>query len=232
MNHKLWLAGTSLLLMVSVAANVAMFREMKSAYRDELAVRLNPIRWGQVFNNGERQERMFFGDSRIAMWPNLGKQENFGISNETTAQMIHRFGLDLALAKPRRVIIQAGINDLKAIGVMPERAKEITTATKTNISRMVDHAVASDAKVTVLTIFPTSHVPLWQRLFWSDGIETARLEVNKSLKSLRSKSVAIIDCDPILGYRDGRIDDKYALDLLHLNSAGYEKLNAALKIAK
>lgn len=66
---------------------------------------------------------VFFGDSRAQQWPapasNRFRFLNRGIGGQTTEQVRGRFDEHVKPLKPRVVIIEAGVNDLKAIALFP-----------------------------------------------------------------------------------------------------------------
>ena len=175
---------------------------------------------------------LFFGDSRARGWPapNLPgfRFVNRGVGNQTTEQVRGRFDAHVGPLSPRVVVVQAGINDLKAIGLFPGRRDEIVADCKANLREIVRRAAAGGAVVVVTTLFPPGDVPLDRRPVWSPDIERAVEEVNADLRTLASDRVIVLDAWKLLEDR-GRLRDGYGVDTLHLNERGYGVLNAELE---
>ena len=127
------------------------------------------------------------------------------------------------------MLIQAGINDLKTIGLFPAQRDEIVANCKKNLAAMVQRATAQGATVILTTVFPTAQPSLLRRPFWSDAVGEAIVEVNLYLKTLAGDRVVLFDSAALLVGADGAIQPVYSYDLLHLNQAGYAALNAALR---
>lgn len=228
-------------LLISGFANIALFRLAAKSYRELQAVRLDPTsaRRFKARNAGIRGLRpgetriVFFGDSRIAHWkplPSLPNCQmlNRGVSGETTSQAILRLDRDVIALKPSIVVVQVGINDLKAIGVLPGRIDEIVSSCSENLKTIVQRAVASDIHVVILTIFRPGPVGLRRKPVWSDEIGLAVERVNGMIGVLSGQGVTVFDCDPVLVVGN-RIKPEYARDGLHLTAAGYEKLNESVR---
>ncbi len=134
---------------------------------------------------------------------------------------------DVINASPELVILQAGINDLKNIGLFPNHAEEIASNCRMNLKYIIDHISGKDIEVVVLTLFPVGK-PSWVRSwFWSEQINDELKLTNDYLKGMGNSKVHIIDADIILKKKE-YISPKYEKDMLHLNRFGYEKLNKLL----
>jgi len=153
---------------------------------------------------------------------------NRGVGGQTTAQIIARFDEDVSSLQPDVLIIQAGINDLKANGLFPERRNEIVATCKKNLAAMAQRATAQGATVILTTVFPTAQPSLLRRPFWSDAVGTAIVEVNEYSKTLVTEQLLLFDSAAILAGENGAIRPDYSDDLLHLNQEGYRALNHAL----
>jgi lysophospholipase L1-like esterase len=226
-------------LLVASALAYVLFGKYKSAYSETLAIRLDPIGASEaepiVFSDG-RPTAVVFGDSRARQWklPELlgWQMVSNGIVGQTTAQARLRFPEALS-SVPQVVVMQMGINDLKAIGVFPARRTEIVEAVKANFSAMVDQARASKATVVITSIMPIGKVGLTRKLVWSDEIEAARRETNAWLAKLAESAtantpgVSFLDLEPLLAVNH-TLDPAIARDTLHLTEAGYRRLDKAL----
>ncbi len=244
MKRRGWIAIAALTCVAlgSFALNAALLRMLVDQYRDEQLLRLDPSssahageRAGKPdggAGSGESRTIVLFGDSRILQWPSFpcpgdSRVVNQGVGNETTAQGLLRLQRDVLDLNPDIVVIQFGVNDLKSVGVLSDQGDRIEAECAANIRRMIDAIRAIGSKVVLLTIIPVGEVPLTRRLVWSDETIDAIDHVNRELREMQNPGVAVLDCDPIL--RGGRrIRPGFAMDLLHLNPAGYSKLSAAV----
>jgi lysophospholipase L1-like esterase len=235
---RLSLATLFLVLAGSVGLNVVLYRLALSRYRQEQSVRLDPSGASRfeavnasLAPRGRGQSRVvFFGDSRAEMWapqPDLGpgvEVVNRGWGGETTAQSLLRLDRDVLALRPDLVVIQVGINDLKGIGLLPDKAPEIERACGDRIERIADRIREQEIPVALLTIFPVGPVPLARRPIWSDATLGAVARVNARLARLNGPGLVVIDCDGVLADR-GRARTFYALDEFHLNANAYTALN-------
>jgi lysophospholipase L1-like esterase len=128
---------------------------------------------------------------------------------------------------PDVIIIQAGVNDLRALPFCPEMATRIVEGCKANIHRLVAKSVETGATVVLSTIFPTGAIPLERRPYWSAEVPEAVREVNKYLLTLRSERVLVFDAYALLEER-GSVRRDFGHDTLHINSRGYDALNIEL----
>ncbi|UCG57790.1 MAG: hypothetical protein JSU70_23360 [Phycisphaerales bacterium] len=228
-------------LLISGFVHIALFRLTVRFYRELQTVRLDPTnsRRFTASNAGipellPGQARIvFFGDSRIARWdplPSLSNCQsvNRGVSGETTAQAVLRLDRDVIGLGPSIVVVQAGINDLKAIGLFADRADEIVNSCFENLKTIVSRAVASDIHVVILTVFRPGPVDLLRRPVWSREIGPAVEAINGMIRTLNGPGVTVVDSDSILVV-GRRINPEYTLDTLHLTAAGYERFNTSIE---
>lgn len=227
-----------LIVFIAVASSVGTFigfRQAKKFYGELNATRLDPLglRRFEIPAAPQNPTLIFFGDSRAAQWSEpswLGGQTlNLGIGAQTSAQILGRFDQHLAPFSPRIVVLQAGINDLKAIPHFPQSEGEIINNCKQNIERIVARCREKKAHVVLTTIFPIGDLPFRRRLFWSDRVDLAIETVNSYIHSLKAADVSILDTADILNGKDGRLVSEYSRDFLHLSDEGVAKLNLALR---
>jgi lysophospholipase L1-like esterase len=225
-----------ILFVISLGFNFFMVNRVYNYYRRSLAAELNPAGQAITYSNSEsypdKSKIIFFGDSRISQWKALPKMEgvvtiNCGIPGQTTAQLRLRVQRDVLDLKPNVAVIQAGINDLKAIGVFPEQEQEIIRNCVDNIRVMVQEIRESGAKVVLMTILPPCRPDLLRRLVWSGRIEEAVQSVNEILKAQESESVTVLDCSFLS--ENGLIRKEYVCDCLHINEQAYLFLNQRIK---
>jgi lysophospholipase L1-like esterase len=156
----------------------------------------------QPVTNTKQTRVVFFGDSRAASWtsPNFGEYEfiNRGIGSQTSVEAIERFTYHVSSLKPKIVIIQVGVNDLKTIPLFPESRNAIVANCEANIKRIVEEFKKLGAVTIVTTIFPVGEVPLERKPFWSDEINRAIKEVNSYIATLAKEQTLVFDTFPIL----------------------------------
>lgn len=233
------IATACLLGLGSGALNIVLLRAAKSFYAQLQAVRLDPLgRREQAADPFARvpvgaTRLLVVGDSRAMEWPEPEGPAGFSfattaIGNQTTAQVLARLPGDLDRSAPDVVLIQAGVNDLKALPLFPERRAEIVAACRDNLQRMVECSARDGRTVIMSTIFPVGRASPARRLVWSPDIAESIQEVNVFLKTLAGPDVVILDAHAILCGGDGLVQRAYARDTLHLNARGYDALNRDL----
>ena len=226
-------------LLASVALNLIFFAQSRQYYLQLNETRLDPLGLSsyspdtlQYTANSDKTMVIFFGDSRAADWPppDLARFEfvNRGIGAQTSAQAFQRFDYQLRPLHPQVVLVQVGINDLKTIPLFPERKEAIIASCQNNIQHIVTQSVDDGAIVILTTIFPIGEVPLERQPFWAPDVAKAISEVNIFIRSLEAQNVIILDAYSILADENGTMQDEYAQDTLHLNTAGYAALNRYL----
>ena len=223
----------------SVALNFFLFGQLKKYYIELNQVRLDPLGLSyynpapKLDDKGATKRVVILGDSRAADWdvPNVDGYEfiNRGVGGQTSAQVSQRFDFHLENLEPDIVIIQVGINDLKAIPLMPDSRNIIIDLCRANIRQMVEDSKALGATVIVTTILPVGEVPLIRQPVWSDDIAQAIYEVNGYIDSLDDDDDQVVVFDGFSAIADGQglIPEDHRKDELHLNKQGYITLNEA-----
>ncbi|MBL9144228.1 MAG: hypothetical protein JNM99_11170 [Verrucomicrobiaceae bacterium] len=177
-------------LSVSMAVNVGLFQAAKTFYAREAKFRLHPTGVPSFRETGpEAAPRvLLLGDSRCAQWPEFALQKyrviNGGVGNETTAQIRLRSADAIATARPAVVVIEAGINDLKIVPLMPGRENEVVDDCVMNLMKLVRTTRNGGASVLVLSVLPAGRVELSRRIVWSDAVGRSVTAVNKRLAEL------------------------------------------------
>lgn len=235
-----WTCFTALVIVAlcgSLGLNFLLYREAVGTYRELQTVRLDPTRAAHF----ERENAalpapapatgrvVFFGDSRIEMWRPLPESPgleliNRGWGGETTGQALLRVERDVLALKPDVVVIQLGINDLKAVGVLPGAEAAIRDQCARNIKAIVESITAREVSVLLLTVFPVGPVSPARWPVWSDATLGMVAEVNASLQTLAGPRVAVVNCDDVLA-ETGRVRDGFAIDAFHLRRDAYQALN-------
>ncbi len=235
---KILVVVSSILLIVSLAFNAILYKELMKYYKLLYTSQLDPLglsyfQEDQNQNTSDKPIVIFYGDSRAAQWitPQTDNYTflNRGIGNQTSAQVLLRFEEHIQPLHPDVVIIQVCINDLKTIPLFPEQKDEIIANCEANIESLVQKSLAADSIVILTTVFPTSgNVPLARQLVWSDDVYEAIAKVNDFILHYKANNVFIFDTAKILSNAEGDTKSEYVYDLLHLNSAGYDALNLEL----
>nr|WP_246385881.1 GDSL-type esterase/lipase family protein [Armatimonas rosea] len=151
-----------------------------------------------------------------------------GVGRQTTAQALGRLEGDVLRWKPSCVVLECGINDLRALPLLPERRVRLKEDCVANLAKMVETLRKHNIPVVLCTIFPVQTPKPWQEPFWSDGIAGLVRETNTELRKLGREGVQILETEPVLAAADGKIRAELATDHLHLSPAGYERLNERL----
>lgn len=227
-------------MLISLILNVVLYNASTLYYRELNQVRLNPLDLDAYAVATvphsvatKRIRVLFLGDSRAYQWPAPVINERFeffnrGIGAQTTAQVLLRFDEHVAPLHPNVVIVQIGINDLKAVPLFPAQKRQIIGNCENNIASVVAQARQLGATVILTTIFPTGDVPVARRLVWSSEIEQAVVEVNAYIHSLAGPNVVIFDSAQLLADSNGKTQKSYQVDTLHINQIGYAMLNQQL----
>lgn len=232
--------GTALAASLGLSGYLVFFAH--KYYVDASAVRLDPggLKTWETDRSRARPEEpilVFFGDSRAFMWSEPAAPTGFhvlnrGVSYQTTAQMLLRFDADVASLHPAVVVLEAGVNDLKAVAEFPSRRDEIVRDCEANLTTLVHRMTDLGAQVVLVSVFRIGDVPLWRRPFWSADVDAAVPEVNAFLRGLAQErardGVVWFDANPLLEGEGGRIRRSYEIDHLHLNADGYAAINAGL----
>ncbi|MDV3353370.1 SGNH/GDSL hydrolase family protein [Leptolyngbyaceae cyanobacterium CCMR0082] len=221
----------------SVALNFFLYGQLTKYYVELNQVRLDPLGLSYYKPNsnlndkGDNKRVIIFGDSRAADWPTpqIKGYEfvNRGVGGQTSAQTSQRFDFHLGDLEPDIVVIQVGINDLKAIPLMPDERNVIIDLCRANIRQITEDAKALGATVIISTILPVGEVPLVRKPVWSDDIAQAIYEVNGYIDSLQSDKVLVFDGFSAIADEKGMIPKDFGKDELHLNAQGYTVLNEA-----
>jgi lysophospholipase L1-like esterase len=238
-----WLCRTQriaafVVIAVSLCAAGGLLRAALAYFRAGEAIRLDPA--GLNVYAAERERPLadrplvvLFGDSRALMWspptaPAGCRTINRGIGFQTTAQMLLRLEADVTSLRPAVVVIEGGVNDLKAIADFPDQHRRIVDDCEANLQLMVERCRRSGASVVLVTVFGIGDVALWRRPFWSSQVADAVGEVNAFLSRLAGDKVVLFDANRVLANGQGQIRHAYQLDHLHLSPAGYAALNERL----
>jgi len=220
--------------------NCVVWNKVKSLYRETQILRLYPSgspvgrRTFQVCDpsaNGTRT--LLLGDSRISYWEPLPQIPencllNAGMPGATTAQLLLRAESYLGECNASVVVLQIGINDLKAIGVMPGQRDAIVSNCINNTKKIIEIVEKQKCQLLLMGIIKPGKPELLRRWAWSSSIIEAVNSVNKQLAELTSDTIHYVDVNPYLSESD--YIDKHLTDgCLHLNQAAYRLINQRLE---
>jgi lysophospholipase L1-like esterase len=130
--------------------------------------------------------------------------------------------------KPDVVVVEAGINDLKYLGLRPEMRPQVVSLALSNLTAIVEQSAGRHCKVILLTIWPAGDPSLARRLVWSQAVAAAVAQLNGQLQKLDSveKGIRVVDLFQQAGLKPG---DEFYRDTLHLQPAAYERLTPLLQ---
>ena len=229
-----------LALIVSVLGNVAAFGILKNCYVEARTAAVFPshdrysAQASQVLPENGKKRIVLFGDSRIEQWKSFPTPKNAdllvrSVPGETTAQMRMRFDRDVLALNPDIVVLQLGINDLVAIGALPDRQAEIAGQCAKNIKYFVDALGARNIRTLLLTIIPPDRPSVWRMPVWSDQISVEVEKLNRYWMAVPNSTVLhVIDTRSLLQDAQGHWRADVTADTLHLTQKGYEYLNVAV----
>jgi lysophospholipase L1-like esterase len=220
---------------ISLAANLFLVKTARQSYTRMLLSKLDPAGmrvYPPVSIQDTKDTILFLGDSRIALWNPLPEIDgvnliNRGIAGQTTSEILFRIDKDCLAHQPKVVVIEAGINDLKAIGFIPEQKKEIVDQCIINLTQILQQLSSRNIPVVLLTVIPPGRMGMVRRSLWSKEIDDAIAAVNAALKTLENKTIVVVDSGLLLG--DGRrVRQTYSTDDFHINASGYIQINQAI----
>jgi lysophospholipase L1-like esterase len=225
-----------LVAVVSIAVNALLILRLRARYEAQLVQQVWPA--GPATRtattdpvNLSEEIILLMGDSRMAEWgvPPLSHGEvlNAGQPGATTAQVRLRLPVLLDAFRPRFVVLQAGINDLKLIGVRPDLGPVIVAQALDNISNMVAQCSQHQCKVIVLETWPVGKPELFRRFVWNEKISDGVVRLNEALRHLHSPTNGVYVVD-LFKSAELAPNQKMFRDALHFVPTMYRKLTPAL----
>ena len=239
--QRLWLWLALAGLVAGLGLSLYFAAAAREAYRRQLAARIWPAHPEAPANiqppvitgttNGYSRTILLWGDSRMAEWslsaPPGTRMVNAGIPRATTAQLLPRLPGLLEAFQPDLVLIQAGINDLKYLGLEPQRTDEMVTLTFDHLTALAIRCRQQHGQVILLAVWPSAPPDWRRRLVWSAAIPEAVNRLNRRLLALPEQmpGLEVVDLFALAGLQPG--PDTYR-DTLHLRPATYERLTQTL----
>jgi lysophospholipase L1-like esterase len=220
--------------------NYVVWNKAKSLYRETQILRLYPsgspeeMRAFQVCGDSASGTRtLLLGDSRISYWKPLPQNHgncwiNAGMPGATTAQLLLRVESYLSESRASVVVLQIGINDLKAIGVIPGQRDTIVSNCINNTKKIIEIVEKQKCQLLLMGIIKPGKPEILRKWAWSSAIIEAVNSVNTQLAELASDTIHYVDVNPCLSESD-YIDKRFTDDCLHLNQAAYRLINQRLE---
>ena len=229
--------GCVLVSVVFFAAMLSTFGILRARYERNLQRQIWPADAPEVSvlssaPGGSTPTVMLLGDSRIAQWglPQLAhwRVVNAGKGGLTTGQVrLLAPGL-MAEIHPDAVVLEAGINDLKFLGLRPGMAPAIVSLATSNLVAVVNECAGHHCQVVVLETWPAGEPSLARRLVWNATIPASVNQLNLRLRTLDSpeRGIHVVDLFSEAGLNPG---PQSYLDTLHFTPETYARLTPALE---
>ena len=230
----------SILITVSFIACFTTFFLVRKSYLAYNLLKMNPLEERSSENINYKPAEInngiwLIGDSRMARWntelfSSFGpKVFNFGVEGQTTSQILIRLKYILETSTPEIVFLEAGINDLKIIGLNKKLAVSIKEDCFNNITTMTNMCQKKNVTIVVINIFPTGKIELLRRFVWNSSVEAAIVETNERLRLYcNSENIPYFDAYHFLAGIGSSVERKYQDDFLHINENAYVALSDAL----
>jgi lysophospholipase L1-like esterase len=163
-----------------------------------------------------KNEIIFLGNSisDSAEWAELFQNPNIknrGIGGDDTDGILDRL-TEVTESNPYKVFIMIGTNDLaygKSVEYVIENHKKIVTQIKKNSPK---------TKIFIQSILPVDEV------LHPTRPNASIKKINKALKEISdNENLIYIDLASEFDDENGKLDEKYSIDGLHINGLGYQK---------
>ena len=224
-------------LAVLFAALVLTFWFARSRYEDRLTRQIWPLNAPDicVVSNAPAHFNatvLLLGDSRMAQWdlPQWSgwRVVNAGAGGLTTGQLRLCAPQLLDECRPDAVVLEAGINDLKFLGLRPETAPQIISLAASNLTAVVHECAARRCQVIVLETWPAGEPDLLRRLVWNAKIPAAVGLLNAKLRLLNSpgQGIRVVDLFNLAGLKP---EAGLYRDTLYFKPEVYQRLAPVLE---
>ena len=226
----------TLLAVLSAAAALAIW-SARTHYEYALAQQIWPLTAPEISARSSSPANsaptvLLLGDSRMAQWdlprwPGW-RVVNAGAGGLTTGQLRLCAPKLLDGFHPNAVVLEAGINDLKFLGLRPDMGPRIILLAANNLAAVVRECASRRCQVIVLETWPAGQPDLARRLVWSTAIPTAVDSLNAQLHLLDAPERGIRVADL---FKESGLKPEASLyrDTLHFKPEVYQRLTPALE---
>jgi lysophospholipase L1-like esterase len=231
------LAGVG--LVISLAVILMAFCTARARYESRLRQQLWPAHAPEISALSSPAVAsiptvMLLGDSRMAQWglPELRhwRVVNAGMGGLTTGQVRLAAPELLEKYRPDVIVLQAGINDLKFLGLRPELISTVVSLATSNLTAIVSAGARRNCQVIVLETWPAGQPDWARRLVWNAAIPASVNQLNAELRKLNApgQGIRVVDLFGEAGLEPGL--ESYR-DTLHFTPETYQRLTPALQKA-
>ena len=230
--NKLIAACVLFLALVAIAFGVA-----RNRYQNQLRAQIWPnsvaaVRPVTNDTNISAPTVLLIGDSRMAQWDGLILPNhhvvNAGMGGFTTAQVRSNAAALLSQYRPETVVLQAGINDLKYLGLQPGLADQLVSLAFSNVLAVVNECENHGCRILLLKTWPADRPDLARRFVWSYAVSPAVDQFNRELQKLDSpaRGIRVVDLFADAGLS---VDSSLYRDTLHFKPEVYRRLTPFLE---
>jgi lysophospholipase L1-like esterase len=235
--HSRWLTWLAAALAILLAAVFWLVWTLRASYESRLRQQIWTSRVPEptVISNSPGavgRTVLLLGDSRMAQWglPQLAQWRvvNAGTGGFTTGQIRLCAPALLDQFHPDVVVLQAGINDLKFLGLRPGMSSQVVAVALSNITAIVNDTTQRHCQIILLTTWPPGQLSLARRVVWSEAVSAAVAQLNGQLQKLDSaeRGIRVVDLFRQAGLKP---DVEFYRDTLHLKPEAYHLLTPLLK---
>jgi lysophospholipase L1-like esterase len=226
-------------LAIFLALMLAAFWTARARYEDRLRQQIWPAHAPEISAIASPAAAsvptvMLLGDSRITQWglPQLQhwRVVNAGAGGLTTGQILLAAPGLLDEFHPDVVVLEAGINDLKFLGLRHEMTSTIASLAASNLTAIVNECAKRHCRVIVLETWPPSRPDWVRRLVWNVAIPASVNQLNAGLRTLNApeQGIRVVDLFKEAGLKP---DAESYRDTLHLKPEVYQRLMPVLQKA-
>lgn len=224
------------LLIFCIIISSIYFTSYRTLYKQNLQLSLDPLQEKAIVEEFNHKI-LAIGSSSIEYWPfeDIKLTNNIlfnaGIGGQTSTQVLYRFERLLLKHKPQYLIIQVGLNDIKAIGLL-DHSELIVKNYITNFQRIFDLCKQNNIVPIYITNFPAAKPGILRSLVWNKTLDELILETNKEMKKVcLNNNISIFDAYELLVEPHSlKRKAEYSDNFLHLNKEGYKILNTKFKL--
>lgn len=227
-------------IMMFIVISLSAFYFVRKYYLSYNFLRLDPLEDSNLNKDllqtpKNTRNIWLIGDSRVSRWdinlllPLNANIINLGIEGQTSSQVYGRLRSYLEIGNPDWILLEAGINDLKVIGLNKKYADRIIESCFANISNIAELCLDKNINLVIINILPEGNIEFSRRLVWNSSVGAAVNEVNNRLEGFcKNYGILFFDTSPFLCDEKKKIKKDFQDGALHLNYEGYKILSRHL----